>query len=109
MKSLLLLGAISLITLGASCFAYEPTSTGINTTWQLTERLVGRIQLQQWSPSAIATLQTNMGNMIARNTSNPDVQFILTTTKNAIGKLAAKSQDTKYFAALAAFRAKYDT
>lgn len=90
-------------------FAYTMTNSDINTTYELSERLVDRLKKDWWNQ---ATYQ-RMTQWIDRARNSWWLQeshaSVLEATKQTLTNLYQKSQDTKYFDAMKDFRAKYNT
>ncbi len=99
---------IAILFVSQTTSAYTLTNSDINVTYDLSERLIDRLQKEDWNISVYEKI--NQWITRARNIAwlQENHKAILDTTNQTITNLYQKSQNDTYFQTMKTFRATYN-
>lgn len=108
MKKLILVISTVAVFISNATFAYTPTAKDINLWYELSERLIERLQQANWSEASYSRILTWLVRAKNRASTNPQYSYILEIVSNVVYDVYQKYSNTEYFAGLEDFRAEHD-
>lgn len=87
-----------------SVFAYSPVATDINLWYELSERLIGRLQQNQWDTAIYDRIEQWLANAKSRISSNERYSYIFQLASDTFYDINKKNQNDAYFALTKKFR-----
>lgn len=105
MKKLLLLSiAWIILLLNQSVFAYSPVAADINLWYELSERLIERLQQSKWNTNTYNALEQWLANAKVRIAANERYSYIFQLTSDTVYDINKKVENDAYFALTKKFR-----
>lgn len=93
--------------LHSSVFAYVPVATDINLWYELSERLIWRLQQNQWDSTLYDSIEKWLAGVKSRIWSNEKMSYIFQLTSDTVYDIYKKYHNNDYFTFTQNFRQKY--